>query len=155
LRIDQKSKNTPFLKEMIPRASEDETNFQLDRVSTNQPLLHFNTFLLHFFWFLRGHAPLKKVGPMCTWDVKEQPAYARRQETIYPRAYVTVSKTTRVHPQKGRKNKNARDKFLHEIVCNRMCVHWREREHEDIDILVNEDPVAMAALRQCGFWKFF
>ena len=36
-----------------------------------------------------------------------------------------------------------------------MYVHWREREHEDIDILVNEDPGAMATLRQCGLWKFF
>jgi hypothetical protein len=36
-----------------------------------------------------------------------------------------------------------------------MYVHWREREHEDVDILVDEDPAAMAALRQCGLWKFF
>jgi hypothetical protein len=36
-----------------------------------------------------------------------------------------------------------------------MYVHWREREHEEIDILVNEDPVAITALKQCGFWKFF
>jgi hypothetical protein len=36
-----------------------------------------------------------------------------------------------------------------------MYVHWREREHEDIDLLVDEDPAAMAALRQCGLWKFF
>jgi hypothetical protein len=36
-----------------------------------------------------------------------------------------------------------------------MYVHWREREHEGIDILVDEDPAAIAALRQCGFWKFF
>jgi hypothetical protein len=36
-----------------------------------------------------------------------------------------------------------------------MYVHWREREHEDIDILVEEDPIAMAALKKCGLWKFF
>lgn len=36
-----------------------------------------------------------------------------------------------------------------------MYVYWREREHEDIDILVDEDPTTMAALRQCGLWKFF
>jgi hypothetical protein len=41
------------------------------------------------------------------------------------------------------------------LSCNRMYVHWREREHEDIDILVDEDPAAMAALKQCGLWKFF
>jgi hypothetical protein len=26
------------------------------------------------------------------------------------------------------------------FLWNRMYVHWREREHKDIDILVNEDP---------------
>jgi hypothetical protein len=36
-----------------------------------------------------------------------------------------------------------------------MYVHWREREHEDIDVLVEEDPVSIAALKQCGLWKFF
>jgi hypothetical protein len=36
-----------------------------------------------------------------------------------------------------------------------MYVHWREREHEDIDILVDEDPASIAALKQCGLWKFF
>jgi hypothetical protein len=36
-----------------------------------------------------------------------------------------------------------------------MYVHWREREHEDIDILVEEDPATIATLKQCGLWKFF
>jgi hypothetical protein len=36
-----------------------------------------------------------------------------------------------------------------------MYVHWREREHEDIDVLVDEDPDALAALLQCGLLKFF
>jgi hypothetical protein len=43
----------------------------------------------------------------------------------------------------------------HELVNCRMYVHWREREHEDIDILVKEDPVATIALAQCGLLKFF
>jgi hypothetical protein len=30
-----------------------------------------------------------------------------------------------------------------------------EREHEDIDSMVEEDPVVVAALKQCGLWKFF
>jgi hypothetical protein len=34
---------------------------------------------------------------------------------------------------------------------DRMYVHWREREHEDIDILVNEDPATIVALKQCGY----
>jgi hypothetical protein len=28
-------------------------------------------------------------------------------------------------------------------------------EHEDIDILVEEDPIVVATLKQCGLWKFF
>jgi hypothetical protein len=41
------------------------------------------------------------------------------------------------------------------IVNCRMHVHWREREHEDIDFLVGEDPTATATLAQCGLLKFF
>jgi hypothetical protein len=37
----------------------------------------------------------------------------------------------------------------------RMCVHWREREHEDIDFLVSEDPSAVVVLSQSGLLKFF
>jgi hypothetical protein len=41
------------------------------------------------------------------------------------------------------------------LSCNRMYVHWREREHREIDILVEEDPASIAALRQFGLWKFY
>jgi hypothetical protein len=34
-------------------------------------------------------------------------------------------------------------------------VHWREREHEDIDFLVSEDPVSIVVLSQCMLLKFF
>jgi hypothetical protein len=37
----------------------------------------------------------------------------------------------------------------------RMYVHWREREHEDISVLVDEDPNAVATLMQCGLLNFF
>jgi hypothetical protein len=43
----------------------------------------------------------------------------------------------------------------HELVNCRMYVHWREREHKDIDFLVGEDPDAIATLAQCGLLKFF
>jgi hypothetical protein len=36
-----------------------------------------------------------------------------------------------------------------------MYVYQREREHEDIDILVDEDPAAIAELIQCGLWKLY
>jgi hypothetical protein len=38
---------------------------------------------------------------------------------------------------------------------NRMYVHWREREHGEIDVLLKEDPASIATLKQCGLWKFF
>jgi hypothetical protein len=36
-----------------------------------------------------------------------------------------------------------------------MYVHWREREPEELDILAEEDHVAVAMLKQCGLWKLF
>jgi len=36
-----------------------------------------------------------------------------------------------------------------------MNIHLREREHEEIDSLVAEDPVVVVALKQCELWKFF
>jgi hypothetical protein len=36
-----------------------------------------------------------------------------------------------------------------------MYVHWREREHEDIDSLVSEDPTSLVVLYQCGLLKYF
>jgi len=41
------------------------------------------------------------------------------------------------------------------LSCNKMYVHWRERKYEDIDILVDEDPTSIAALKQCGLWNFY
>jgi hypothetical protein len=34
-------------------------------------------------------------------------------------------------------------------------VHWRERKHEELDVLVEEDPGSIVMLKQCGMWKFF
>jgi hypothetical protein len=36
-----------------------------------------------------------------------------------------------------------------------MYVHWREREHEEVDQMVEEDPTVMDILKQCGMWKLF
>jgi len=36
-----------------------------------------------------------------------------------------------------------------------MYAHSREREHEEIDLLVDEDPAAITALKQCSLWKFY
>jgi hypothetical protein len=36
-----------------------------------------------------------------------------------------------------------------------MYVHSRERENEEFDFLVSEDPAVVVVLSQCGFLKFF
>ena len=36
-----------------------------------------------------------------------------------------------------------------------MYVHWKEREHEEVNELVGEDPNDVATLMQCGLLKFF
>jgi len=36
-----------------------------------------------------------------------------------------------------------------------MYVHWREREHEGLYVLVEEDLGATAMLKQCSMWELF
>jgi hypothetical protein len=52
------------------------------------------------------------------------------------------------------KIENARAKSPLICFC-RMYVHWREREHEEIDFLVSEDPAAITVFSQCKLIKFF
>jgi hypothetical protein len=41
------------------------------------------------------------------------------------------------------------------FVCDKMCVHWREREHGELDILIKEDHGSIGMLKQCGLLKLF
>jgi len=36
-----------------------------------------------------------------------------------------------------------------------MYAHWREREHEDVDQMVEDNPVAVETLKKCRLWKYF
>jgi hypothetical protein len=36
-----------------------------------------------------------------------------------------------------------------------MVLEWREKEHEEVDVAVDRDPVAWAALKRCGLYKFW
>jgi hypothetical protein len=72
------------------------------------------------------------------------------------RAHTTVHTTTRVYPSFCGKNlKIARVNPPELCLLQDVCSLEREREHEDIDLLVDEDPDALAALLQCGLLKFF
>ena len=108
LKSNQKLKKTLTLKKLILRASEEETNFFSDQVSTNSFLLHLYSSFYALFLFLGGHTLLKKGGPMCTWVVQGKPTYVHGQKIVFPQTYVTVSKTTHVHPQKHGKIKSVR-----------------------------------------------
>jgi hypothetical protein len=67
--------------------------------------------------------------------------------------YATVLKTTHVHLLKYSKNEKGTN--LKHFSCIGMYVHWKERENEEIDILVEEDPRTISMLKQCGMLKFF
>jgi hypothetical protein len=54
-----------------------------------------------------------------------------------------------------KKNQKERVNSPLNLSCNRMYVHWREREHEEIDVLVDEDPATISTLKQYGLWKFY
>jgi hypothetical protein len=56
------------------------------------------------------------------------------------RDYVQNSPRT---PSNMLKNENARANSPLNLSCDRMYVHWREREHEEINVLVNEDLAAI------------
>ena len=36
-----------------------------------------------------------------------------------------------------------------------MVLEWREREHEEVDVGVDQDLVAQATLKICGLYKFW
>jgi hypothetical protein len=36
-----------------------------------------------------------------------------------------------------------------------MMLEWREREHEEVDVAGDQDPVAQATLKICGLYKFW
>jgi hypothetical protein len=36
-----------------------------------------------------------------------------------------------------------------------MVLEWREREHEEVDVAVDQDPVAQEALKICGLYMFW
>ena len=41
------------------------------------------------------------------------------------------------------------------VYWSRMTLMWREREHEEEDMIALHDPVTVSALRNCGLLKFF
>jgi hypothetical protein len=43
----------------------------------------------------------------------------------------------------------------YELVNCRMYIHWREREHDDFDTMVLDDPDVVATLAECVLFNFF
>jgi hypothetical protein len=81
--------------------------------------------------------------------------YVLRKKKLCLHKYVTITKTTCIHPQKLGKRGKVQELTLFYFPWNKMYVHCRDREHEEIDVMVDEDPTAITTLKQCGLWKFF
>ena len=45
--------------------------------------------------------------------------------------------------------------FVFQRYWSKMTLTWREREHEEEDMIALHDPVTVNALRNCGLLKFF
>jgi hypothetical protein len=41
------------------------------------------------------------------------------------------------------------------FVFDKIVLEWREREHEEVDVIVDRDPGAQMALKRCGLYKFW
>jgi hypothetical protein len=91
---------------------------------------------------------------VCTQVVHAQHMYVRGKSNTYPTYIHDCLKDNPRTPLLTFKKSETRAKPL-QILCNRMYVHWWEREHEELDVLVEEDLGAISMLKQCGMWKFF
>ena len=65
-----------------------------------------------------------------------------------------VLNTAHIHPSMSGKIENARVNSPLIFFC-RMYVNQREREHDNIDFFVSEDPAAILVLSQYGLLNFF
>ena len=77
LEIDFGAKRPPLPDITIPGATVDQMNFCLDQVSTNSPILYFNTCFVIFGRVLGVVVALQRVGPSNTRVVQGQPAGTR------------------------------------------------------------------------------
>jgi hypothetical protein len=149
-----KSRKSPFSEEVDSGSFSGQNELILRPSKYNIIPLAFQYFNFSFILVFEGGISPKMSVLVCTWDFQGQTTYVLEKKTLYPRTYVTVANIARIHLCNLGKNK------MKEITSsifpwNRMYVHWREREHEDIDILVEEDPTTIATLKKCGIWKFF
>jgi hypothetical protein len=75
--------------------------------------------------------------------------YVLKKETLFPCTYMPEKKKPMYTLKSLEKIKNQELTPL-KFPWNRMYFHWRERQHEDIDILVEENSATIATLKQCG-----
>jgi hypothetical protein len=72
--------------------------------------------------------------------VHAQHAYVCGKSNTYPMYIHDCLKDNLHTPLLMFKKKNETRANPLQILCNRMYVHWWEREHEELDVLVEEDP---------------
>jgi hypothetical protein len=150
-----KRRKIPFAKEVDSGSFSGRNELPLGPSKYKCIPLAIQFFFHAFIFVFEGACSPKKSGPACTRVFQGKPTYV--QKTLCPCTYASEAKTSRVHPQNlGKKNKFKKKQLTpFNLHWNEMYVHWREREHEDIDVLVEEDLAAIIALKQCGLWKFF
>jgi hypothetical protein len=131
----------------------DEISSNLNQVSTNDLSPLFHSLCVAYFIVWMVHALVKRSCPrvrgLSTFNTR---MYAGKV-TCSPRTYVIVLTTTRVHLLYLSKKLKQGDNL--NFFCNRMYVHWREREHEELDVLVEEDPRAILCLSNVVCGNFF
>jgi hypothetical protein len=134
----------------------DQTDFRSDQVSTNSPILHFNTSFIVFECVGGWPSPLKGAALAIRGLSRDSPRVPARRVTR-ARGYPRLSpRQPAGYPPRNQKVKwQVVDLSFFFLWFCRMYVHWREREHEAANEAVAADPNVMAALTQCGLVKFF
>jgi hypothetical protein len=79
--------------------------------------------------------------------VHGQHTYVHGKSNIYPTYIHDCLKENPHTSLLSFKKKMKQGANLTIFFCNRMYVHWKEREHEELDVLVEEDPGAISMLK--------
>jgi hypothetical protein len=134
----------------------DQTNFCLDQVGTNSPILHFNPSFIVFRLLFGLAVALLEASPSQTRVVQRQPVGTRALGLSRARVPTTVASTAHgLPPAQPKIGMQVLTSPFFLFDCCRMYVHWREREQEAANEATAADPNVMAVLTQCGLVKFF
>jgi hypothetical protein len=90
---------------------------------------------------LGGGRPCKRVTSGCMWDV------VLGKSNGNPECIHDCINYNPCTPPFVLEKENSSINPSPSFVCDRIYVHWREREHEELDILLEEDTMVVAMLK--------